>query len=157
MILKFQKITDNFTTHTLREPDYNDDDPRITELCTIGDDTYVHVPDDMVLPEQPFPVETTLEQIILTDELKEEIKALSPHVRLSYKRLQERIRSRYSIEDEQYFTRISIGALNGSYAMQDDEPGLIAEYQAWVEECREVARLERVALGLGDIEDGSHA
>lgn len=148
MILKYQKITDNFTTHTLREPDYQDGDPRITELCTIGNDTYVFIPESVVLPEQPFNIDVSLEQVTLSDELKAEIKALSPHVQLSYKRLQERIRSRYSIEDEQYFTRISIAALNETYTLREDEPGLISEYQAWVETCREIARLERENIGL---------
>lgn len=137
------------TTITLVEPDYEENEQRITELCTIGNDTYVHIPDGCVLPEQPFDLEVSMESIVLTNELREEIKALSPHIKLSYARLHERIRNKYSVEDEQYFTRISVGALSGAYEMQEDEPGLIAEYQAWVEESREIARLERVALGLG--------
>jgi len=87
--------------------------------------------------------------VVLTAELKAEIKALSPHVQLSYDRLQDRIRAKYSIEDEQAFIRFSVGALMGTYVMKSHEPGEIAEYQAWVEESREIARLERVALGLG--------
>jgi hypothetical protein len=146
VIIKYQKKIDQFTTHTLREPDYKDGDPRCTELCTIGLDTYVHVPDNLVLPEQPDVL--NMEAVSLTPELREEIKAASPHVRLSYKRLQDRIRSRYSLEDEQYLTRISVGALSGTYVMQEDEPGLIAAYQAWVEACREIARLERAGWGL---------
>ena len=154
MILKYQKIfvahdDRHSTTITLVEPDYNDGDPRMTELCAIGDDTYVHVPDDMVLPEQPFNIDVGMESVILPDDLKAEIKALSPHVQLSYDRLQDRIRAKYSIEDEQAFIRFSVGALMGTYVMKSHEPGEIAEYQAWVEESREIARLERVALGLG--------
>jgi hypothetical protein len=153
MILKYQKVFKKFndrhsTTIALAEPDYKDAEPRITELCTIGQDTYVHVPDTTALPEQPFEIEVTMEAVTISSELIAEIKALSPHVQLSYSKLQGRIRSRYSIEDEQYFTRISVGALSGTYQMQPDEPGLIAEYQSWVEECREIARLERAALGL---------
>lgn len=148
MILKYRKIIDSFTTHTLREPDPSAGGSKITELATIGDWTYVHVPDDLVLPEQPDIIDATLEAVTVTPEIREEIKALCPHVQLSYQRLQERIRSRYSIEDEQYFTRISLGAMGGTYTMQDDEPGLIAAYQAWVEECREIARQERMAIGL---------
>jgi len=135
MIIKYQKIIEKFsdgssTTHDLNEPDYQDSDSRCTDT----------------LPDQPAQI--NVEEVTLTPELKEQIKAASPHVRLSYKRLQERIRSRYSLEDEQYLTRISIGALSGTYAMQEDEPALIAAYQAWVEECREVARLERAGWGL---------
>jgi hypothetical protein len=151
MIIKYQKIIEKFsdgssTTHDLNEPDYQDSDSRCTELATIDGVTYVHVPDDVTLPDQPAQI--NVEEVTLTPELKEQIKAASPHVRLSYKRLQERIRSRYSLEDEQYLTRISIGALSGTYAMQEDEPALIAAYQVWVEECREIARLERTAWGL---------
>ncbi len=151
MILKYQKVLQihddkQSTTITLVEPDYQNSDVRTTELCTIGEDTYVHIPNDMDLPIQPEQI--TVIEITLTDELKSAIKSNSPHVKLSYTRLQERIRSKYSIEDEQYFSRISIGSLSGTYAMQEDEPALIAEYQSWVEECREVARLERAAWDL---------
>lgn len=154
MILKYQKVFKQYderhsTTLVLVEPENNNEELRVTELCTIGEYTYVHRPDDVEMPEQSFEVDSSLETVALTNELKEKIKALSPHVQLSYQRLQDRIRSKYSVEDEQYFTRISVGALSGTYIMQDDEPGLIAEYQVWVEESREIARLERVALGLG--------
>jgi hypothetical protein len=146
MILKYQKITDNYTTYTLLEPDYQEEDLKCVELCTIGNYTYVFVPEGTVLPDQPEQI--IIEEITLTKELREEIKLASPHVQLSYKRLNERIRSKYSLDDEQYFSRISIGALTGSYEMQEDEPVLIQEYQTWVEECREIARQERASWGL---------
>jgi len=151
MILKYQKVTNAFTTYRLHEPDVSQAVSAVagvTELCTIDGWTYVFVPDDVVLPEQPAEIDDSIEAVTLTDELKEEIKAASPLVRLSYRRLQERIRSRYSIEDEQYFTRISIGSLAGTYQLREDEPALIAAYQAWVEECRDIARQRRAALGL---------
>ncbi len=45
MILKYQKVTDQFTTHILHEPDYQvDDGLRITELCTIGRDLCTTTP-----------------------------------------------------------------------------------------------------------------
>jgi hypothetical protein len=146
MIIKYQKYTDEYTTYRLAEPDYQEGDPRCTELATMNGITYVHVPDSITLPAQPEQI--TVEEVTLTPELREEIKAASPHVRLSYKRLQDRIRSRYSLEDEQYLTRISVGALSGAYTLQDGEPELIAAYQAWVEKCREIARLERAVWGL---------
>jgi hypothetical protein len=146
MIIKYQKYTDEYTTYRLAEPDYREGDDRCTELATLDGFTYVHVPDSITLPIQPEQI--TVEEVTLTPELREEIKAASPHVRLSYKRLQDRIRSRYSLEDEQYLTRISVGALSGAYTLQDGEPELIAAYQAWVEKCREIARLERAVWGL---------
>jgi len=100
MIYKYKKIQDEFTTHTLKEPDYQEGDPRITELCAIGDVTYVHVPEDLVLPEQSDEIDATLEAVTLTDELKAEIKALSPHVRLINARVVEKIREKYSQDDE---------------------------------------------------------
>jgi len=148
MIIKYKKVQDEYTTHTLLEPDYKDLDGRCTELCTIDDFTYVNLPEDITLPNQPTNIQATFAQVVLTDELKEQIKKLSPHIQLSYARLQERIRARYSADDETYFTRISIGALAGTYTMMPDEPGLISAYQDWVEESRELARIERAGLGL---------
>ena len=149
MILRYQKITDQYTTYTLKEPE-NQDNLSCIELCTLLENnnnyTYVYVPDQLILPEQPEQI--TIEQVTLDQDLLNRIKKESPRVQLSYKRLQDRIRSKYSIEDEQYFTRISIGALSGLYAMQDDEPALINEYQEWVEESREIARQERLSWGL---------
>jgi len=147
MIYEYQKQTDEYTTYLLIKPTDNESNEVGTELATIDNITYVYIPDDQILPEQPEQI--TVTETILTDELKSQIKEICPHVKLSYNRLIERIRSRYTLDDEQYFSRISIGALSGTYVMEDDEPGLITAYQAWVEECREIARLERVALGLG--------
>lgn len=148
MILKYRKITDSFTTHTLKEPNPSAGGSKITELATIGDWTYVHVPDDLVLPEQPDIIDATLEAVTVTPEIREEIKALCPHVQLSYQRLQERIRARYSIDDEQYLNRIAAGSVAGIYQMQDGEQDRIAAYNAYVEECRTIARQERAAIGL---------
>ena len=73
MIYSYQKASDDFTTYILREPDYADDQQQhCTELCTISDTTYVHVPDDLTLPEQPEQI--TLVEVTLTDELREQIK-----------------------------------------------------------------------------------
>jgi hypothetical protein len=147
MLLRYQKVTDQYTTYTLKEPDYPEDSNiKCTELCTLNNYTYVHIPDSLEMPDQPEQI--ALEEVILDQTLLDQIKKASPHVQLSYKRLQDRIRSKYSIDDEQYFTRISISALNGTYEMLPDELALIAEYQAWVEESREIARLERVGWGL---------
>jgi hypothetical protein len=147
MIYKYTKITDEYTTYTVIFPQDSEGNQIGTELVTINEETYFHIPDTEALPEQSEQI--SVEVVTLTDELKKEIKAISPHVQLSYKRLRERIRSKYDIEDEQYLTRISVGNLMGAYELLEGESDLIAEYQAWVEECREIARLERVALGLG--------
>lgn len=139
MILKYQKITDNFTTHTLREPDYQDGDPRITELCTIGDDTYVHVPDGLVLPEQPFSVDVGMETVILTAELKAEIKALSPHVSLINARVVGKIRQKYTADDELAIHR---------EALEDSSTAELQTYIAHVADCRAWGAAEKAKIGL---------
>ena len=98
MIKKYMKIITEYTTYTLLEPDYQDDDTRCTELCTIGDDTYIHVPLDVTLPSQPEQI--TLIDVDLTDELRSELKALSPHTRLINARVVEKIREKYTHDDE---------------------------------------------------------
>ncbi|MDY0222932.1 MAG: hypothetical protein RBR67_17515 [Desulfobacterium sp.] len=86
MILKYQKVTKYFDERhsvvlTLVTPD--DLDVRATELCTIGEDTYVHWPDEVALLEQPDEIAGSVEEVVLTTELRDEIKTLCPHVQLS--------------------------------------------------------------------------
>ena len=99
-IYKYQKITDQFTTYCLVEPDYNllETEDRITELCTINGVTYASIPDGIILPEQPEQI--TVEEVELTDELKEAIKSASPHVQLINDRVVAKIREIYSLNDE---------------------------------------------------------
>ncbi|MBT4876356.1 MAG: hypothetical protein HON48_14260 [Desulfobacula sp.] len=136
MILKYQKIIDDYTTRTLIEPHYQEDAQRITELCTIGDDTYVHVPDSMVLPEQPFDMDVTMESIVLTDEMRAEISAVSPHMRLINTRVVEKIRKKYSENDEMKMLR------------QLAQGAECQEYIEHIESCRAWGRTEKEKIGL---------
>ena len=81
-IYKYQKISGQYTTYILAEPDYDGLclESRITELCTIDGVTYVSVPDGITLPEQPEQI--TVEEVALTDELKAAIRLASPHVHM---------------------------------------------------------------------------
>ena len=146
-IIRYHITSDAYTTYRLAEPD---DAPRCTELCTLEDGyTYVAVPDGVTLPDdQPGSVAATLEPVTLTDALREEIKAASPHCQLIAQRVIERIRERYSVDDELFFARITVGQQMGLYQMS---PGEIAEVEAfkdWVESAREWGRAQRAALGL---------
>ena len=134
-IYKYQKITDQFTTYCLVEPDYNllETDDRITELCTIDGVTFVSVPDSITLPEQPEQI--TVEEVELTDELKAAIKAESPHVQLINDRVVSKIREVYSLNDEIKMIRLSPSA----------ESTVYGEY---VESCREWGRVAKANLGL---------
>ena len=79
-IYQYQKIIDQYTTHTLHEPDYEqlESADRIIELCTIDGITYVSVPDTVDLPKQPADIAKTLKVVSLTDDLKKQILDQSP-------------------------------------------------------------------------------
>jgi len=92
------------STIVIVEPDYSEDDTvRAVELCTIDGYTYVYWPGGLTIPDQPTEIVNNIGEVTLTDELKTQIKDNCPHVKLSYQRLRDRIRSVYSIDDEQYF------------------------------------------------------
>ena len=134
-IYKYQKITDQFTTHCLVEPDYNllETEDRITELCTIDGITYVSVPDSIILPAQPEQI--TVEEVVLTEELKAAIKSASPHVQLINDRVVSKIREVYSLNDEIKMIRLSPSEESTAY-------------NEYVETCRDWGRVAKANLGL---------
>ena len=67
-----------------------------TELCTIDGVTYVSVPDDD-LPEQAAQISASIvNPVTLTTELREAIKAASPHCALIHERMEAKIRDKYN-------------------------------------------------------------
>jgi hypothetical protein len=134
-IYKYQKITDEFTTYCLAEPDYNllETEDRITELCTIDGVTFVSVPDSIILPAQPEQI--TVGEVELTDELIAELRAASPHVILINDRVVAKIRERYSVNDEIKLLRIGLSEESTAY-------------NDYAEECRAWGRGEKAKLGL---------
>jgi len=90
-IYSYRKVTDKYTIYLLREADAQGDGARITDLCTIDGITYVSVPDGVKLLEQPEQVAETLQEVELTGELRERIRAASPHVRLINERMKNNI------------------------------------------------------------------
>ena len=101
MLIKYKKIQDEYTTYRLIEPE----DIKCTELCTLGDYTYVHVPEDTVLPSQHD--QLTISEVTLTDELKNSIKLSSKHVKLINERVVIKIREKYSLNDELKMHRLN--------------------------------------------------
>lgn len=99
-----------------------------------------------MLPAQP--PEITVAPVTLDAALREQIKIASPHCRLIAERMQERIRSAYSLEDELYIARIAAGAALGVYVLEPGEQDVLAAYQAHVESVRQWGRDERARLGL---------
>lgn len=116
------------------------------ELGMVGDETYVSLPDDAVLPEQ-LP-ELNCQPVTMTDELKAQLKSVNPHCKLVDQQIKDKIRERYDAEDEMYFARISIGVVMGVYQFLPGEQESVREYGAYVESVREWAREERNKIGL---------
>lgn len=138
-IYSYQKVTDQFTTYCLSEPDYNllSSEDHITELCTIEETTYVSIPNNITLPEQSDKIKSTLKEIDLSNnlDLKEQIKTISSHINLINDRVVEKIRTKFSINDEIKILR----------AGTPEESNL---YNAFVEECVLWGRIEKEKLGV---------
>lgn len=116
----------------MQEPDYNllETEERIIELCDIDGETYVSVPDNITLPTQEFII---IEEVTLTDELKAAIKAASPLFANINGRVVDKIRERYSVNEEIKMLRTG----------QAEET---KAYNDYVEECRAWGRAEKAKL-----------
>ena len=136
-IYRYRAASDAYTT-------YRASGENLVELCTLDGLTYISGPDE--LPAQPEQI--TVEPVELTAELRDQIKAASPHVQLIQQRMEERIRARFSAEHEIYLTRIGVGQALGSYQMSPGEVAELMEYQAFVEAARAWGREQRAGLGL---------
>lgn len=141
-IYQYKKYIDTIRTVYIKLPE----DVVCNELAVIDGITYVSVPDNIELPEQPLEIMVSVAEI--TDDLKLKLRKESSHLQLIDKQFTEKLRKKYSIEDELYFCRIVSGFLLGVYVFESDEQALAAEYQNYVEELREWARNERKKLGL---------
>lgn len=141
-LIRYQKISDAHTEYTLDAPD------GATELCRIDGYTYVSIPDSVDLPEQPAQISGSIELIELTPELRAQIMIRSPHVELINHRIAEKIRDRYTIDDELYYARIAGGVSLGMYEAQPGELEELAEYKDYVESIRAWGRQQRALLGL---------
>lgn len=134
-IYSYQKTTDKYTTYTVVEPDYKEDDEQVTELCTIEGVAYISVPDTISLPKQPEQI--TLVEVTLTAELKKIIEKASFHIQLIDQRIQKKIRERYSLQDELEILR-----------KRDKDIAKFTEYDTFVEECCVWGNNEKAKLGL---------
>lgn len=146
MIYAYTKIEAPYTIIQMALPYEMDAENQCTELCTLDGVTYVSVPDSVTLPDQP--TELTITQATITPELRDQIKAASPHVALIAKRMEQRIRERYSLSDEQFFSRIGVGVALGAYTFGAGEQDALLEFGAYVESVRQWGRDERAKLGL---------
>ena len=144
-IHKYQRVVTpgpNGTTLYFRNTETND----ALELAELDGWHYVFVPDGVTLPTQHADIQW--QTVALTDALKEQIKTASRPCQLIAEAMQQRIRAVYSVEDEQYFARIGVGAALGVYAFQPGEQDALLAFGAHVESVRQWGRDERAKIGL---------
>ena len=132
MIYAYHKHIDSIRTVEINLP-VNGTDHLGAELATVDGTTYVFVPDATVLPDQPIEIEVA--PVTLTDALRDQIKAASPHVRLINQQVEDKIRERYSPSDEIKLLRIA----------PSDET---SAWNTYVEDCRAWGREKKALLGL---------
>lgn len=131
MIIKYQQVTDQYTTHRLQALD------GATELATIDGWTYVHLPDGSDdLPQQADEIVASITTVTLTPDLRSVLAEASPHVQLIRARVAEKIAAQYSMSDE-------IKLLRTAPSPEFDA------YNAYVEDCRAWGREQKAAIGLG--------
>ena len=145
VIARYQPVSDAYTAYRVSGPD-GDIGVSITEMCEMDGWRYLSIPDG-VTPVIPAQI-TTYGPVELTDELREQIKVASPHTQLIAQRVIDKIRAKYTLDDELYFARITVGALHGSYELQSGEAAAVEQYQIDVESAREWGRQERAKLGI---------
>ena len=62
--------------------------------------------------------------------------------------MEAKIRDKYSLSDEQYFSRISSGAALGIYTFEAGESVALQAFGAYIESVRQWGREQRGQLGL---------
>ena len=108
-----------------------------TELCTLDGITYVCIPEGAAIDEDQHEEVVGTMSVVEPDlELREQIKAASPHVALIQKRVREKISELYSVYDE-------IKLIRTAPSPEFDV------YNEHVELCRHWGREQKTALGLG--------
>lgn len=151
-IISYQKYTDKWTTYTLVQPHQSPDSQNTTEicteLCTIDGVTYVAVPDGVILPDQPNQIADSIKNVELTEELISAIKANSSHCKFISNQVQHKIRQKYTMDDEMYFSRIASSVVLGVYELKPDENEKLMQYNGYIESVRLWAKQERMKLGL---------
>lgn len=127
-IISYTKRSNPYTVIQLNAPE------GANELCTLSGVTYVSIPGDTSLPEQPAELDD-IGVVDITDEIRQQISDASPHVRLIRERVRNKIADAYPPHEEIKLLRTA------------PSPEFEA-YNAHVEGCREWGRQQKAALGL---------
>lgn len=132
-IVRYQKFIDAVYTVEISLP-VDEQGQRVgQEIATVDGYTYVSLPDGATLPAQP--AEITVEPVTVTETVKAEISAASPHVHLINQRVKEMIAQQYSIEDEIKLIRTA----------PSEEFDI---YNDFAEACRQWGRDQKALIGL---------
>ena len=146
-IVRYRKHITAYTIIELHQPESERGERLTTELATLDDGfTYIALPEGVVLPVQPDEIRP--EEVVLTDDLREQIKQESPHVRLINARVVEKIRARYTADDERKYAADTI-----NNAIYGEPLSLVATakrdaYMDYRNECVAWGRQQKAALGL---------
>jgi len=93
------------------------------------------MPATATLPTQPKEIAASVKTVTLTVAQTAEIKAKSPHVALIRERVREKIREKYSVDDEIKLLRLAPSSATSAY-------------NTYAEDCRAWGRAEKAKLGL---------
>jgi len=111
--------------------------------------TYIHVPSGIEIMGQPQQIAESLAEVVVTDDLRKELKDASPHVRLIHNRVKERIRRNYSPEDEIKLLRTApVKKYEDGKLIDIEYAAETVVYNEYVEDCRAWGRAEKAKIGL---------
>ncbi|GAA4647924.1 hypothetical protein GCM10023116_01890 [Kistimonas scapharcae] len=146
-IVRYRKHITAYTIIELHQAENENGDRLTTELATLDNGfTYVAVPEGVVLPIQPEEIKP--EDVVLTDELREQIKRESPHVRLINARVVEKIRQRYTADDERKYTADTINNAVYGEPLSATQTTKRDAYINYRNECVRWGREQKSLLGL---------
>ena len=107
------------------------------ELCTLDDGRTIVAVFSQLADVQPDSVQSSIKLLTQRqlDAIAAEVKSKCPHIRLINSTVVEKIAARYSITDEIKLLRVA-------------DATALAEYNAYVEECRAWGAAEKAKLGF---------
>ena len=126
--------------------DYRPQANEVISLCELDGWRYISISDDSEISVPPELV--TWSKVELDSTLRELLKKNSPICQSVNQQVLDKIREKYSLDDELYFARIAIGDLRGTYTLEPGESELLTQYQNDVESIRLWGRQEIANLGL---------
>lgn len=141
-IFKYQPVITAGPYGTDHRPQNNN----LVNLCELDGWRYVSIPNDSqtIIPDELI----TWTIVELDSTLRELLKKNSPICQSIDQQVLDKIREKYSLDDELYFARISIGDLRGTYQLEPGENKLLIQYQNDIESIRIWGRQEIANLGL---------